>query len=168
MMTTSPCLAGLVTKVSRNFEPQPRHRKRNNTYSWKVCLYVSMCNTVQILWMGGQAKSLCSAEPPNWKIKFNLLLEDSCLSFKFSNSPQAPQKSKMYVCLRISLRASRFGPARGCLLSSSLSALGLRVTHRSANCALTEQSPGRHCPMSHKLKLLKLRNGNTGVLTSGL
>lgn len=160
-MTTSPCLAGLVTKVSINFEPQPRHPKRNNTYSWKVCWYVSMCNTVQVLWMGGQAKSLCSAEPPNWKIKFNLRLEDSCLlSFQnHRNSPQVPQKSKVYVCLRISLRASRFGPARGCLLSSSLPALGLRVTHRSANCALSEQSLGRHCPKSHELKLLKLRNG---------
>lgn len=143
MMTTSPCLAGLVTKVSINFEPQPRHPKRNNTYSWKVCWYVSMCNTVQILWMGGQAKSLCSAEPPNWKIKFNLLLEDSCLSFKFSKPPkQSPSATEVkgVRCLRKSLWGNRFGPARGCLLSSSLPALGLRVTHRSANCALTEQS----------------------------
>lgn len=46
MTMTSPCLAGLMTEISINFELQLRNLERNNTYFWNVCLYVRIFNTL--------------------------------------------------------------------------------------------------------------------------
>ena len=126
--------------------------------------------------MGGQAKKkkkkkkkkLCSAKPPNWKIKFNLLLEDSCLSFMFSKPPKQSLSSTEAKDIHLSQNNSSAQWIWHCQVALHPRLVLDSATHRSVNCLLTEQSLRRHRLMGHNLKLLNLRDGSTGVLTSGL